>query len=84
MGKFELNELKVAVINRDLTKLKELSDKTPEVKEPEDARELLRFIKEAIEILLKEKLKTSEEMKKIRKLKKFNETSPKEHVSFRY
>ena len=67
-----LKELKLAVINRDLEKLKELSQKTPFFSSIEEAKELNSYIQEAIKILKEEKLKTFKEMEKIKKLKEFN------------
>ena len=78
-----LKELKLAVINRDLEKLKELSQKTPSFSSIEEAKELNSYIQEAIKILKEEKLKTFKEMEKIKKLKEFNLRKEKGNFDFK-
>ena len=78
-----LKELKLAVINRDLEKLKELSQKTPSFSSIEEAKELNSYIQEAIKILKEEKLKTFKEMEKIKKLKEFNLRKEKGNFNFK-
>ena len=73
-----LRELKIAVINKDFVKLKELSFQTPEFSSLKEAKEYLAYIKEAIKLLNEEKLKLSKEMAEIRKLKKFYEKENKD------
>jgi hypothetical protein len=73
-----LRELKIAVINKDFDKLKELSFQTPEFSSLKEAKEYLAYIKEAIKLLNEEKLKLSKEMAEIRKLKKFYEKENKD------
>jgi len=68
---FTLNEIKLAVINRDLEKLKEISTKSPKFSSIKEAQEIESFIKKAIEILNEEKNKISKEMREIKKLQKF-------------
>jgi altronate dehydratase len=68
---FTLNEIKLAVINRDLEKLKEISIKKPLFSSIQEAQEIESYIKKAIEILNEEKSKISKEMREIKKLQKF-------------
>jgi len=77
METFTLNELKVAVINENLDKLKELSAKTPDFSSLEEAKEFVSYIQKAIEILQKEKNHLSKEMSEIRKLKHFYQNQQK-------
>ena len=77
-----LKELKLAVINRDLKKLNELSFKNPSFSSIEEAKELNNYIKEAIKILKEEKFKIFKEMEQIKKLKEFN--SKKGNGSFNF
>ena len=70
-AEFTLNELKLAVIEKDIEKLKELSFKTPVFSSIEEAEEMNGYIKKATEILITEKNKLSKEMQKIKKLQKF-------------
>jgi esterase/lipase len=72
MEKFTLNEIKVAVINRDIKKLTELASKTPAFSSEKEAKELIYYINRAADILQEEKDKISKEMKEIKKLQKFN------------
>ncbi len=67
-----LNELKIAVINQDLKKLEEIVNFTPEFNSIEEAKEIQAYLKEAVKILEKEKSKLSNEMHKIKQIKKFN------------
>jgi 5-keto 4-deoxyuronate isomerase len=67
-----LNELKLAVINKDTEKLRELSKKDITFSSIEEAKEINSYIQLAVEILEKEKQKLSIEMNKIKKLKQFN------------
>ena len=78
-----VKELKLAVINRDIEKLKELSKRTPSFSSIEEAKELNSYIQEAIKILKEEKLKTFKEMEKIKKLKKFNLSKKKGSFDFK-
>ena len=68
---FTLNELKVAVINRDLEKLKSIAYKEPSYSSVKEAQEILSYIEMAKEILKEEKLKTFKEMQEIKKLKEY-------------
>jgi len=66
-----LNDLKIAVINRDLETLKKLSSFEPDFKSIEEANEMLKYIVEAKKILEEEKKKLSSEMQDIKKIQKF-------------
>ena len=79
-----LRELKIAVINKDFDKLKELSFQTPEFSSLKEAKEYLAYIKEAIKLLNEEKLKLSKEMAEIRKLKNFYEKENKDILNISY
>ena len=73
-----LKDLKIAVINRDLEKLKRLANRNYEVSSIEEANELLRYVVEAKNILEEEKLKLKNQMNEIKKLKKFYESQESE------
>jgi hypothetical protein len=79
-----LNELKVAVINEDIDKLKKLIDITPEYEDFDEAQEIVSFMKQAIKILQREKNRLSLEMQKIKKLQKFNEEQLKNRETFNF
>ena len=66
-----LNELKIAVINKDLKKLEELSNKKVEFSSIDEAKEINNYLKEAKKIILEEKLKLNKEMQEIKKLQNF-------------
>ena len=68
-------ELKIAIINKDLEKLKELSIVSFSFKNIEEAKEVLVLINQAISILQKEKKILSNQMKQIKKLKKFSDNN---------
>ena len=78
-----LNELKVAVINEDLKKLEELSNKTPQFDSLKEAQEIQSFLKKAIKLLQKEKNRIAKDMKKIKDLQKFNNSKKKENFNFK-
>lgn len=67
-----LNELKTAVINEDIEKLKKLLKDEISFSSINEAKEINSYIQMAIDLLKKEKEKLSIEMQKIKKLKKFN------------
>lgn len=75
-----IKELKIAIINKDFEKLKELSISSFSFTNIKEAKEALALIKEAISILQKEKENLSNQMRQIKKLQKFN--SNKESKSF--
>jgi hypothetical protein len=78
-----LNRLKVAVINKDIEKLKELVKEDITFSSIEEAKEINTYIKTAVKILKKEKEKLSSEMQKIKKLKKFNIQKKKDLFNFK-
>jgi hypothetical protein len=78
-----LNKLKVAVINEDIEKLKELVKEDITFSSIEEAKEINTYIKTAVKILKKEKEKLSSEMQKIKKLKKFNIQKKKDLFNFK-
>jgi Fe2+ transport system protein B len=67
-----LNELKTAVINEDIEKLKKLLKDEISFSSINEAKEINSYIQMAIDLLKKEKEKLSIEMQKIKKLQKFN------------
>ncbi|WP_457561031.1 hypothetical protein [Caminibacter sp.] len=78
-----LNDLKIAVINRDLEKLKKLAHRNYEVSSVEEANELLKYIIEAKNILEEEKGKLKKQMNEIKKLKKFYENQKEGSLGFK-
>ncbi len=71
MDKFSLNELKLAIINNDIGKIIEISNKEPSFSSIKEAQEILSFINKANEILKKEKLKLFNDMQEVKKLQKY-------------
>jgi len=69
--KFRLDELKSAVINRDLNRLIELSESEPLFDSIDEAKEILSYIDLAKKILEEEKENLQKEMTKIKNLKKY-------------
>jgi len=67
-----LRELKVAVINEDIEKLKSLLDKDITFSSLDEAKEINSYIKQAINLLKHKKNEVFKEMQQIKKLKKFN------------
>ena len=80
---FTLNELKVAVLNKDLKTLEIISTKKPSFSSIEEAKEIDSYIQEAIKILKEEKLKTFKEMEKIKKLKEFKNNTQVKNFSLK-
>ena len=78
-----LNELKIAVINHNIDKLKKMSEMKPEFESVEEANEMLKYIIEAKKILEKEKNGIFCDMKEIQKLKKFYNSSDKGKINFK-
>ena len=78
-----IKELKIAIINKDLEKLKELSTSSFSFENVEEAREALSLIKQAISILQKEKENLLYQMKKIKKLQKFNDNKEDKNFDFK-
>ena len=71
--KFDLNELKIAIINEDFEKLKEISKKTPSFSSIEEAIEIQKLLKKVNKMLNIKKDEIFKEMQKIKNLKKFHE-----------
>jgi len=69
--KFRLDELKSAVINRDLEKLVEFSKKEPIFNSIDEAKEILSYLNLAKKILEKEKENLQTEMTKIKNIKQY-------------
>jgi predicted transcriptional regulator len=78
----DLKELKVAVINHDIKKLEELSREDAFYKDITEAKEMLVYIRKAIEMLLKEKTKTLQKMQEIKKLQKFTKQNTQNICDF--
>ncbi|MEO1924365.1 MAG: hypothetical protein ABGX25_07625 [Nautiliaceae bacterium] len=78
MDKFSLNELKLAIINNDIGKIIEISNKEPAFSSTEEAQEILSFINKANEILKKEKLKIFKNMQEVKKLQKYYQEAKKD------
>lgn len=78
-----LDELKIAVINEDINKLKELVKKDISFSSIDEAKEINFYIQMAIKLLEKEKEKLSIEMQKIKKLQKFNIQNKKDIFNFK-
>jgi 5-keto 4-deoxyuronate isomerase len=78
-----LDELKIAVINEDINKLKELVKKDISFSSIDEAKEINSYIQMAIKLLEKEKEKLSIEMQKIKKLQKFNIQNKKDIFNFK-
>ncbi len=82
MNEYKLNELKVAVINKDLKKLEDLSRKNPSFSSIDEAKEFLKYIELAKGLLEEEKNKLSKDMAEIRKLKQFRLNQEKKGKGF--
>jgi len=67
-----LRELKVAVINEDIEKLKSLLDKDITFSSLDEAKEINSYIQQAVNLLTRKKNEVFKEMQKIKQLKKFN------------
>ncbi len=80
---FTLNELKLAFINEDIEKLKEISKKTPEFSSVEEAQEIKNYILKINNMLLSKKTELFKEMQKIKKLKEFQEEKEVKNFDFK-
>jgi hypothetical protein len=78
-----LNELKAAVINEDMEKLKKLVKKEISFSSVDEAKEINSYIQMAINLLKKEKEKIASEMQQIKKLQKFNIQNKKDFFDFK-
>jgi len=67
-----LRELKVAVINEDIEKLKSLLEKDISFSSLDEAKEINSYIQQAVNLLTRKKNEVFKEMQKIKQLKKFN------------
>ncbi len=83
MKTYSLKDIKIAVINEDLEKLKELSKKEPFFSSLDEVKEILSYIDLAKKMLKKEKLKLFKEMQEIKKLKQFNQKEIKNGINFK-
>jgi len=68
-----LNRLKIAVINRDINALSKLAAESPKFSTFEEAEEIKSYIDQALKIISEEKLKLSEELSKLKNIKKFSQ-----------
>ncbi len=66
-----LNELKIAVIQEDITAISILIKELPEFNDLEKAKEALALVGRAIEIVDLKKAETLKEMNKIKTIKEF-------------
>lgn len=66
-----INDLKVAVIEKDIENITAITDSLPEFKDVNDAEEALNLIQEAIKIVKNKKEETLDIMNKIRQTKVF-------------
>jgi len=66
-----LNELKIAVIQEDITAISILIKELPEFNDLEKAKEALALVERAIEIVDLKKAETLKEMNKIKTIKEF-------------
>ncbi len=80
---FTLNELKLAFINEDIEKLKELSEKKPEFSSFEEAKEIQSYIKKINTLLYAKKKEIFNEMQKIKKLKEFQKEKNAKNFDFK-
>ncbi|ACM93027.1 conserved hypothetical protein [Nautilia profundicola AmH] len=78
-----LNELKVAVINKDLKKLEQVVQMQPVFDTMDEAMEIQAFMQQAIDLLQDEKNRLTKEMQKIKNLQKFNNEQSKETFNFK-
>jgi len=66
-----LNNLKIAVIENDITAIGKLIQNVPEIRDIHQAQESLALIKEAILLVENEKMQTLQTMQKIKQTKTF-------------
>ena len=78
-----LKELKIAVVNKDLEKLEKLSLAEPSFSSIDEAKEILKYIQEAKNILQEEKSKLSSNMQEIKKLQKFYSSKKSTRFDFK-
>ena len=80
---FTLNELKLAFINEDMEKLKELSKKTPEFSSIKEAKEMQNYLKKVNSLLMEKKKEIFKDMQKLKKLKKFQKEKEIKNFDFK-
>ena len=78
-----IKELKIAIINKDLEKLKKLSKFSFSFNDIKEAKEALALIKQATIILEEEKENLLHQMKQIKKLQKFNNKKDDKNFDFK-
>lgn len=66
-----LNNLKIAIIEKNFVQIEKLMDNMPEIKEIAIAKEAQALIKDVLILLESEKEQTFNAMQKIKKIKKF-------------
>jgi len=79
-----INELKIAVINRDLKKLEQVVQMQPVFESLDEAVEIQAYLKQAMDILVDEKNRLSKEMQKIKNLQKFNSEKSEKKETFNF
>lgn len=78
-----INSLKIAIINNDLDKLKEYSKRDiPSFESIEDAKEALKLVESAKNILQKEKDKIGKILESLKIAKKFSHNTNKSTFNF--
>ena len=80
---FTLNELKLAFINEDIEKLKELSKKTPEFSSIKEAEEMQNYLKKVNSLLMEKKKELFKDMQKLKKLKEFQKEKNAKNFDFK-
>jgi len=78
-----LRELKIAVINEDIEKLKSLLDKDISYSSLDEAKEINSYIKQAVNLLTRKKNEIFKEMQQIKKLKKFKVNENRNYFDFK-
>jgi len=77
-----INSLKIAIINNDLKKIEEYSKRNiPEFSSIEEAKEALSLIKNATNILEKEKNKIKNKMNQIKQTQKYKNEFYNSHMN---
>ena len=66
-----LNNLKAAIINQDIKRLKEILKEEPSFKNLEEAKEIQVYFKEALKLIQEKRDKLFKDMQKIKKLKNY-------------
>jgi len=75
-----INSLKISIINNELKKIEEYSNRNiPQFSSIDEAKEALNLIEQAKNILEKEKNKLKTQMNKIKQTKKYNNSYNNSH-----